>query len=52
MIRYWAVRNVFARTLLRNNDGEIRIFIDRYSAENYISTLPKPELWEVVEFRR
>lgn len=52
MIKYWSIRNIFTGTLLRNNDGEIRIFMDRDSGKYYISMLPKPNLWEVVEFRR
>ncbi len=52
MIRYWAVRNVVTGTMMRNNDGDIMIFMDKSSGKYYISILPKPELWEVVEFRR
>ncbi|MDE7365242.1 MAG: hypothetical protein K2N27_10265 [Ruminococcus sp.] len=52
MIKYWAVRNVVTDTFLRNNDGDIMIFMDKNSGKYYILTLPKPELWKVVEFRR
>lgn len=52
MIKYWVVRNVITGTMLRNYDGEIIIFMDKNSGKYYISTLPNPQLWEIVEFRR
>ncbi len=39
MIKYWSIRNIFTDTLLRNNDGEIRIFMDMDSGKYYILIL-------------
>lgn len=52
MNRLFAIKNVISGTYLRNNMGEIMVFISHMSAQNHIETNLPSHLWEVSEFRR
>lgn len=51
-MKLYTIRNKFSGTLLRDNNGDIRIFQSAIAANNYIAVNLPVKYWEVDVLRR
>lgn len=51
-MKLYTIRNKFSGTLLRDNNGDIRIFQSAIAAHNYIAEHLSVKYWEVDVLRR